>query len=140
MNAATEDRVLVRREGAIAVMTLNFPKRMNAFGLAMRQQMWDRLVELEAGRVEEVHVRRLDGHVIEPEAPRQAGVRIRVVERNRALVGEEDVQPRPVHRRARQAGEEGFGHGSAGDGTGEAAARRHGVPGRPLEDRGEALG
>jgi enoyl-CoA hydratase/carnithine racemase len=44
----SEDRVLVRREGAIAVMTLNYARRMNAFGLAMRQQMWDRLLELES--------------------------------------------------------------------------------------------
>ena len=48
MSEATEDRVLVRREDAIAVMTLNFPKRMNAFGLAMREQMWTRLLELES--------------------------------------------------------------------------------------------
>ena len=48
MTEATEDRVLVRREGSIAVLTLNFPRRMNAFGLAMRQQMWDRLLELES--------------------------------------------------------------------------------------------
>jgi len=43
-----EDRVLVRREGSIAIMTLNYPRRMNAFGLAMREQMWDRLLELES--------------------------------------------------------------------------------------------
>ncbi len=47
MSEVQEDRVFVRREGAIAVMTLNNPRRMNAFGLAMRQQMWERLVELE---------------------------------------------------------------------------------------------
>lgn len=52
MNPATadrdEDRVLVRREGTTAILTLNLPARMNAFGLKMRQQMWDRLLELES--------------------------------------------------------------------------------------------
>ena len=48
MSEAQEDRVLVHREGSIAILTLNFPKRMNAFGIAMRQQMWDRLLELES--------------------------------------------------------------------------------------------
>ena len=48
MNEATEDRVLVHGEGSIAILTLNYPRRMNAFGLAMRQQMWERLLELES--------------------------------------------------------------------------------------------
>ncbi len=48
MSEATDDRVLVRREGSIGILTLNYPRRMNAFGLAMRQQMWDRLLELES--------------------------------------------------------------------------------------------
>jgi enoyl-CoA hydratase/carnithine racemase len=43
---AAEDPVLVRFEGSIAVVTLNLPKRMNAFGLAMRQQLYARLVEI----------------------------------------------------------------------------------------------
>ena len=43
-----EDRVVVRREGATAILTLNYPSRMNAFGLAMRQQLWDRLLELQS--------------------------------------------------------------------------------------------
>jgi enoyl-CoA hydratase/carnithine racemase len=48
VSEAKDDLVLVRREGAIAVMTLNNPRRMNAFSLAMRTQMWERLVELES--------------------------------------------------------------------------------------------
>ncbi len=48
MSEATEDVLLVRREGSIAVMTLNNPKRFNAFSLAMRKAMWERLVELES--------------------------------------------------------------------------------------------
>ena len=45
-----EDLVLVRREGAIAVMTLNNPRRMNAFSLAMRTQMWERAAGARVGR------------------------------------------------------------------------------------------
>lgn len=48
MSEKTDDKVLVRREGATAVLTLNNPRRMNAFSLAMRQQMWERLLELES--------------------------------------------------------------------------------------------
>jgi enoyl-CoA hydratase/carnithine racemase len=48
VSEAAEAPVLVRREGNIAVLTLNNPRRMNAFSLAMREQMWERLVELEA--------------------------------------------------------------------------------------------
>ena len=48
MSEVKEDLVLVRREGAIAVLTLNNPRRMNAFSLAMRTQMWERVLELES--------------------------------------------------------------------------------------------
>lgn len=48
MSEAKEEAVLVRREGAIAVMTLNNPRRLNSFGLAMRTQMWERLLEIES--------------------------------------------------------------------------------------------
>lgn len=48
MSETKEDVVLVRREGAVAVLTLNNPRRMNAFSLAMRTQMWERLLELES--------------------------------------------------------------------------------------------
>jgi enoyl-CoA hydratase/carnithine racemase len=48
MSEPAEEVLLVRREGAIAIMTLNNPKRLNAFNWAMRQAMYDRLLELEA--------------------------------------------------------------------------------------------
>ena len=64
MSEVQEDRVLVRREGSIAVMTLNYPRRMNAFGIAMREQMWDRLLELESD--EEVSGNRADGRGRQP--------------------------------------------------------------------------
>ncbi len=38
-----EDMVPARREGAVAVLTLNFPAKRNAFCLQMRTQMRDRL-------------------------------------------------------------------------------------------------
>lgn len=38
----------VRYEGNIAVMTLNNPKRLNAFNWAMRSAMYERLLEIEA--------------------------------------------------------------------------------------------
>lgn len=38
----------VRYEGSIAVMTLNNPKRLNAFNWAMRSAMYERLLEIEA--------------------------------------------------------------------------------------------
>ncbi len=40
--------VQVRYEGAVAVMTLNKPERMNALGLAMRTAMYQHLLEIEA--------------------------------------------------------------------------------------------
>jgi enoyl-CoA hydratase/carnithine racemase len=40
--------VLSRREGAIAVLTLNSPARLNAVSLAMREALFDRLIELGA--------------------------------------------------------------------------------------------
>jgi enoyl-CoA hydratase/carnithine racemase len=48
VSEASQDFVLVRREGSLAVLTLNNPRRMNAFSLAMRTQMWERLLELES--------------------------------------------------------------------------------------------
>jgi enoyl-CoA hydratase/carnithine racemase len=43
------DEILqVRHEGAIAVMTMNNPKRLNAFNWAMRSAMYERLLEIEA--------------------------------------------------------------------------------------------
>ena len=48
MSEADDDVLQVRFEGLIAVMTMNNPQRMNAFGLAMRTQMYQRLLELEA--------------------------------------------------------------------------------------------
>lgn len=48
MTETNEDIVRVHREGAIGVLTLNNPRRLNAFGLAMRRQMWERLLELES--------------------------------------------------------------------------------------------
>lgn len=44
----TDDRVLVDRDGSTAIITLNYPSRMNAFGLKMRQQLWEHLLELES--------------------------------------------------------------------------------------------
>jgi enoyl-CoA hydratase/carnithine racemase len=48
MSEADDDVLRVHREGSVAVMTLNNPKRMNAFGMAMRTVMYQRLLELEA--------------------------------------------------------------------------------------------
>lgn len=48
MGAPDAELVQVRHEGSIAVVTLNRPERMNAFGLGMRTAMYDHLVELEA--------------------------------------------------------------------------------------------
>jgi len=42
------DVLQVHYEGAVAVMTLNNPARMNAFGMAMRSAMFERLLEIEA--------------------------------------------------------------------------------------------
>ncbi len=38
----------VRYEGAIAIMTLNNPRRLNAFNWAMRSSMYERLLEIES--------------------------------------------------------------------------------------------
>jgi enoyl-CoA hydratase/carnithine racemase len=43
-----DDPILLSREGAIAVLTLNNPGRLNAVGLAMREALFDRLIELGA--------------------------------------------------------------------------------------------
>jgi enoyl-CoA hydratase/carnithine racemase len=40
--------VLLRYEGAIAVLTLNRPQRINALGMAMRTELYNRLLEVEA--------------------------------------------------------------------------------------------
>jgi enoyl-CoA hydratase/carnithine racemase len=48
VNESGEDIVQVRYEGAIAVMTLNNPQRMNAFSMAMRTTMYQRLLEIES--------------------------------------------------------------------------------------------
>lgn len=42
------DPVLLRFEGPVAVLTLNNPKRINAFGLAMREAFCEHLLELHA--------------------------------------------------------------------------------------------
>jgi enoyl-CoA hydratase/carnithine racemase len=48
MTGENEDILQVRYEGPIAVMTLNNPRRLNAFNWAMRSQMFERLLEIEA--------------------------------------------------------------------------------------------
>ena len=48
MSETPEPQVLVRYEGAVAVVTLNNPARMNAFGMAMRTEFYARLLEIEA--------------------------------------------------------------------------------------------
>jgi enoyl-CoA hydratase/carnithine racemase len=48
MSEAGEQILQVHFEENIAVITLNNPKRMNAFGMAMRTAMYQRLLELEA--------------------------------------------------------------------------------------------
>ncbi len=48
MDESSEEIVQVRYEGCIAVMTLNNPKRMNAFGLEMRKTAYERLLEIES--------------------------------------------------------------------------------------------
>jgi enoyl-CoA hydratase/carnithine racemase len=44
----SDDPVLLHREGAIAVLTLNNPARLNAVGLAMREALFDHLIALGA--------------------------------------------------------------------------------------------
>lgn len=46
MTDTTDDILPVRYDGNIAIMTMNNPKRLNAFNLKMRQTMWARLLEL----------------------------------------------------------------------------------------------
>ena len=46
--SAPEDILQVNYEGSIAVMTMNNPTRLNAFNLAMRAAMFERLVEIQA--------------------------------------------------------------------------------------------
>lgn len=48
MSETPDSQVLVHREGAVAIVTLNNPARMNAFGMAMRSEFYARLLELEA--------------------------------------------------------------------------------------------
>lgn len=48
MSEPSEEIVQVRYEESIAVMTLNNPRRMNAFSMAMRTTMYERLLEIEA--------------------------------------------------------------------------------------------
>jgi enoyl-CoA hydratase/carnithine racemase len=48
VNEGTEDILQVRYHDDIAVMTLNNPRRLNAFNWAMRTAMYERLVEIEA--------------------------------------------------------------------------------------------
>lgn len=48
MNESSTNIVEVRYEANIAIMTLNNPRRMNAFGVAMRTAMYERLLEIEA--------------------------------------------------------------------------------------------
>jgi enoyl-CoA hydratase/carnithine racemase len=48
MSAGEDDILQVRYEGNIAVMTLNNPRRLNAFNWAMRSAMYERLLEIES--------------------------------------------------------------------------------------------
>jgi enoyl-CoA hydratase/carnithine racemase len=50
MSNPSEDVLQVRYEGAIAVMTMNNPRRLNAFNWAMRSSMYTRLLEIEANQ------------------------------------------------------------------------------------------
>lgn len=43
---ADEDRVLLAWQESIAILTLNYPRRKNAFGLKMRERLYDRLYDL----------------------------------------------------------------------------------------------
>jgi enoyl-CoA hydratase/carnithine racemase len=43
-----DELLQVRHEGPIAIMTLNNPSRMNAFNLAMRSRMYEKLLEIES--------------------------------------------------------------------------------------------
>ncbi len=46
MSASEEEILQVRYDGNIAVMTMNNPKRLNAFNMKMRQVMYARLLEI----------------------------------------------------------------------------------------------
>jgi enoyl-CoA hydratase/carnithine racemase len=46
MSASDDEILQVRYEGNIAVMTMNNPKRLNAFNMKMRQAMYARLLEI----------------------------------------------------------------------------------------------
>lgn len=48
MSAGDGEILQVRYEGNIAVMTLNNPRRLNAFNWAMRSAMYERLLEIES--------------------------------------------------------------------------------------------
>jgi enoyl-CoA hydratase/carnithine racemase len=48
MASVDEDIVQVRREGSIAIVTLNNPEKINAYNMAMRTGLFDRLVELNS--------------------------------------------------------------------------------------------
>ncbi|MDR2188102.1 MAG: enoyl-CoA hydratase/isomerase family protein [Azonexus sp.] len=45
---STDDIIQIRFEGRVAIMTMNYPARRNAFNLKMRTTMYERLLELEA--------------------------------------------------------------------------------------------
>lgn len=48
MSEQTDDILQVRYDGNIAVMTMNYPERLNAFNMKMRTLMYERLLEIEA--------------------------------------------------------------------------------------------
>jgi enoyl-CoA hydratase/carnithine racemase len=48
MSESAEEVLQVRYDGPIAIMTLNNPKRLNAFNWAMRTAMYERLLEIES--------------------------------------------------------------------------------------------
>ena len=48
MSEAPQDILKVEYHGGIAVMTMNNPRRLNAFNWAMRSAMYERLLEIEA--------------------------------------------------------------------------------------------
>jgi enoyl-CoA hydratase/carnithine racemase len=48
VNEPGEEVLQVRHEGPVAIMTMNNPRRLNAFNWAMRTAMYERLLEIEA--------------------------------------------------------------------------------------------
>ena len=48
MSESPEEVLQVRREGSVAIMTMNYPQRRNAFNMAMRTAMYARLLEIES--------------------------------------------------------------------------------------------